>query len=264
MSEPVLSLQLYSVRDALAADLDATIARVAALGFPAVEVYDFVRRAPELAASLAHHGVVAPTGHAPLIGATPGGDAPPTHDEIFDAAAALGVGLVIDPMVGPERWADIGEVRRTADQLNAAAAEARTRGLSVGYHNHSQEFHHDFDGVSAYEYFVSQLDPDVAIELDAYWAAVGRQDVVALAARLGDRLKAVHVKDGSTDRDPFLDGDFTSLDQVPAGTGAVPLAAVLDAATALEFAIVEFDDFDGDVFEGIRAGVAYLAARGIR
>ena len=39
------SIQLFTVREALEADLDGTLAALAARGFTAVEPYDFVRRA---------------------------------------------------------------------------------------------------------------------------------------------------------------------------------------------------------------------------
>ena len=58
------SVQLFTVNAALEADLDGTLAAIAARGFTAVEPYDFVRRASPLAASLAAHGLAAPTGHA--------------------------------------------------------------------------------------------------------------------------------------------------------------------------------------------------------
>lgn len=270
MPEPELSVQLYSVREPLETDLDGTLERLAALGFRKVEAFDFVRRAPELAASLRRAGLAAPTAHAPLVTDVlryGGGEHPaPTHDEVFDAAAELDVQLVIDPMVSPERWASADEVRRTAELLNRASAAAKTRGLAVGYHNHSQEFHHSFDGVTAYELFVSELEDDVVLELDAYWAQVGKQDVPALVARLGERVRAIHVKDGSVDVDPFLPGSDGPVDlaQVPAGQGAVPLAEILDAAPHLQYAIVEYDAYAGDIFEGLAGTVAFLVERGIR
>lgn len=270
MADPQLSLQLYTIREALDADMSGALARVAEAGFRNVEAFDFVRRAPQLAAALAAAGLSAPTAHAPLASEvlTRDGEeiAAPTNDEVFDAAAELGVQTVIDPMVSPERWASADEVRRTAELLNRAAAGAAQRGLSVGYHNHSQEFHHSFDGVSAYEVFVAELDVAVILELDAYWAQVGKQDVAALVTRLGARVQALHVKDGATATDPFLTGDFdpATLGQVVAGAGSVPLDAILDAASSLRYAIVEYDSYAGDVFEGISGTVSYLAERGIR
>ena len=49
-------------------------------------------------------------------------------------------------------------------------------------------------------------------------------------------------------------------DQVPAGRGDVPLAAALAAGTAIEYAVVEFDKYAGDIFEGIAGSYAYLTS----
>jgi len=270
LSTPQLSLQLYTVNQALSADLPGTLARVAGLGFRNVEAFAFVGRAAEVRAAQDATGLVSPSGHAPFLSdqvGLPGNlvDAPPV-EQVLDDAATMGVELLIDPMTAPERWASRDEVAKTAERLNEVAALAAGRGIRVGYHNHAQEFHHSFDGVTAYETFVAQLDPAVVLELDAYWAAVGGQDVPGLVARLGDRVKALHVKDGSTGYDPFKTGDFdpVRLGQVVAGTGEVPLTAALDAASALELAVVEYDAAPGDVFEAIAGTQAFLADRGIR
>ena len=47
-------------------------------------------------------------------------------------------------------------------------------------------------------------------------------------------------------------------DQCSAGKGDVPLAAALEAGTAIEYAVVEFDKYAGDIFEGISGSYAYL------
>jgi len=78
------SLQLYTVRTPLEADLPGTIARVAELGFTKVEPYNFVSTADELAKAFAENGITAPSGHAPLLSAD--------QDEIFAAANKLGTG----------------------------------------------------------------------------------------------------------------------------------------------------------------------------
>jgi hypothetical protein len=38
----------------------------------------------------------------------------------------------------------------------------------------------------------------------------------------------------------------------------------LDAASALEFAVVEFDHYDGDIFDGIEASRVFLDDRAAR
>ncbi|HEU5222145.1 MAG TPA: sugar phosphate isomerase/epimerase [Candidatus Lumbricidophila sp.] len=248
------SIQLYTLRDALEADLDGTLAQVAARGFTAVEPYDFVRRAEAMAAALAAHGLVAPTGHAMLAttsfvnpDATASDTPVPPPSAVFDAAERLGMTTVIEPCVVPERWQTVDQIRETAELLNAAAAEGAARGIRVGYHNHAHELEVTFDGKTGLEVFAELLDPRVVLEVDLYWVARAGLDGPALLRRLGDRVIALHVKDGTLEAEKT--GQYPPTDQVVAGEGNVPLAAAVAAASAVEVAVVEFDFFDGDLFE---------------
>jgi len=278
LTSPVLSVQLYAVRDQLAEDLDATIARLAGMGLREVEAFDFIDKAPRLAEAFAKAGVRARTGHASLLSEGLGFDdpafreaqsGPPRQDAVFEAAKTLGLEIVIDPFVEPERWATEEAVLDNAQRLNDAAAKAADHGLRVGYHNHSQEFVHSFRGLTAYELFAEQLRDDVVLEVDLYWAATGRQDVPALLGRLGDKVRALHLKDGVVGEDPFQPGaarmDPTKLDQRPAGEGDLPLLDYLKAAPATEFGVIEFDHYaGGDIFDGIEASVRYFHEHGLR
>jgi hypothetical protein len=62
-----ISVQLYSVNDALNADLDGGLSKLANMGLRYVEAFDFVRRPAELRAAFDRHGLTAPTGHAFLV-----------------------------------------------------------------------------------------------------------------------------------------------------------------------------------------------------
>ncbi|MCX4850303.1 sugar phosphate isomerase/epimerase [Streptomyces sp. NBC_00893] len=258
-----LSLQLYSVRDALHADEDGTLARLAEIGLRNVEVFDFVHRPRELADALARHGLAARTGHAAI--ASPG-QTPDTLRRTFDAAQVLGLETVFEPMVPAARWAEALEIDRTASLLNEAAAVAAGHGLRIGYHNHAQEFTPTIDGMNAYDRFVERLDAEVGLEVDVYWASAGGKDAVGLLRRLGPRVRALHIKDGAVIDDPHTSGapfDVALTRQVPAGQGEIPLAAALAAAPDTAWAVVEFDHYAGDMFEGVAGSVAYLNEKGI-
>lgn len=263
MNAPQISLQLWSVREELAADPDGTLAKVAAAGFTCVEAFGFVDRVDVLAAAFARHGIMSPTAHAPLVSLVENPfdsslEAVSTS-QVFAAAATLGVEIVIDPFVAPERWTTSSDVEATASALNDAADEAARHGIAVGYHNHHQELDNVIDGRTALELLAELLDPRVVLEVDLYWAAAAGTDVVALIKRLGSRVVAVHVKDGTLSPTPKV--DKVPTDQVPAGAGIVPLAEALDAAEHLRYAIVEFDHYVGDIWDGISAGHAFLDAR---
>jgi sugar phosphate isomerase/epimerase len=236
------SVQLYSVREAFAADPAGTLARLAGIGFTQVEPYGLAENAEVLRTALPEHGLTAPTAHAKLVGVD--------QDAVFAAAVACGVRVVIDPFTPPEQWQDEADIAATATALNAAAKRAAEHGLTVGYHNHWWELQHTIGGRSAFEVFVDQLDPELVVEVDTYWATAGGADAPELLRVLGARVHALHVKDGDLSTD--------ASGQVPAGQGRVPVADVLAAAPdALR--VVEFDQYDGDIFEGLTASFTYLA-----
>jgi sugar phosphate isomerase/epimerase len=242
-----LSVQLYTVREALAEDLPGTLDRLAALGFTQVEPYALTRYGAELGPALASSGLSAPTAHQHFVGED---DA----EAVFAAAAELGVGMVIDPRVDRSRWESAADVEAIADDLNAAAELAGKHGVRVGYHNHSQELEIVLDRTTALEVLAARLADGVALQVDVYWAAVGGQDPVALLRRLSDRVAAIHVKDGPATADP--------QDQVAVGRGSLPIHEIIGAAPhALR--VIELDDTRGDRFQAIADSRAWLTAEGL-
>jgi len=236
------SLQLYTLRHALEKDLPGTLARVAKIGFAQVEPYNFAATAKELGEALQENRLTAPSGHAPLLSQD--------QDQIFAAARDLGMETVIEPFVPAEKWQSAQDIQDTAEKINAAGRRAAEYGLRVGYHNHAWELESTIEGQTALEYFAGLLDPQVVLEVDTYWAAVGGQDPVALLDRLGDRVRLIHIKDGPVTTDTKA--------QQPAGQGQIAVLDVIAAAKSLEVGVVEFDDYAGDIFEGIAQSLAYL------
>lgn len=249
MPQSRLSVQLYTVRELLSQDLPGTLARIADIGFTQVEPYALHTFGEELGRGLADAGLSAPTAHAHFLG-EPDDDV----ETALAAAAGIGVATVIDPHVPAERWTTPADVQETAAQLNAAAALAARHGVRVGYHNHAHELENAFDGTTALEVLAAALDDAVVLEVDTYWALVGGQDPVALLQRLGDKVVALHVKDGP--------GTPETKDQVAVGRGSLPVREIVEAAPdALR--VVELDDSRGDRFQAVADSFTYLTAQGL-
>jgi len=244
MSPSPLSVQLYTVRDALAADPVAAFERLAGIGFTSVELFGFVDRADQFAELLPRFGLTPSSAHARLLDQ----DLVP----IFEAAQKIGITTVIDPNIQPPTWADSDAVVLAANQLNGIAKVAADLGITIGYHNHWWEFR-ELDGTTAFEAFADNLNPEVVLEVDTYWAQVGGVDAVQLLARLGDQVRFIHVKDGDISED--------NKAQVAVGSGRMPVLDVL-AAAPQAVRVVELDDFEGDVFDALADSVAYLTANG--
>jgi sugar phosphate isomerase/epimerase len=244
MSRP-LSVQLYTVRAELAEDRDGVLRQLADLGFGAVEPFQptadptgFRKVADDL-------GLVVSSAHAM-------GLLDPDPNPVFDAIATLGTDLAIVPAgIAQEDFATRDGVSRAADLLNALSAKAASHGLRLGYHNHWWEFEPVIDGKHALEVLAELLAPEVFLEIDTYWAAVGGADVPSVLRGLGSRVEAVHVKDG-----PVVKGE----PNVAVGTGAMPVAEVLGAAPANAWRIIEFDACATDLFSAIGESRGYVEA----
>jgi sugar phosphate isomerase/epimerase len=241
MSE--LSVQLYTVRDALAQDFSGTLGKLAEFGFTQVEPFALLNFADQLRNGLARNGLTAPTTHMHLVDED--------QDAIFALAAELGIETVIEPYVDPARWQSEANISDVASELNAAASKAADHGLRVGYHNHHFELESKISGVHGLEVLADRLAPEVVLEVDTYWAYAGGADVPALITRLGDRVVALHLKDG--------DGSLDPTKQVPLGTGVLPVWDIIAAAPdALR--VVELDDSETDLLDAVRAGREFLLA----
>ena len=125
------ALQLYTVRDQLAADRKGVLARVAGYGYGAAEPFGILDDPAGLAADLAAAGLAVCSVHA-----MPAGE---RAAAVIAAARTLGTDTVIVPYQPPERFADAASVRELAAELNGMAARLAGDGLRLGYHNHDFE-----------------------------------------------------------------------------------------------------------------------------
>jgi sugar phosphate isomerase/epimerase len=240
---PELSVQLYTLRHDLEQDFNGTLQKLADLGFTQVEPFQLPAFADQLRAGLHANGLTAPTTHVGLLNGN--------QDEICELAVELGIQTIIEPYVDPDRWEAEADISQIASELNEAAHKAARYGLTVGYHNHHFELESKISGVHALEVFADRLAPEVVLEVDTYWAYAGGADVPALLKRLGDRVVALHLKDG--------DGTLDTKKQVAVGSGVVPVSEIIAAAPdALR--VVELDDSESDLFEAVRASREFLLA----
>jgi sugar phosphate isomerase/epimerase len=230
-----IAAQLYSLRDL---DRGHALRELGRIGYAAVEAYDPLTDPAGFRAAADAAGLAVWATHGPLLG--------PRRDELPAALRTLGTDRIIVPSVPAEGFAEA--VDDTARRLNEAAAWADGHGLRVGYHNHHWELAQKVAGHTALEALAERLRPDVFLEIDVYWAAVGGADVPALLRRLGDRVRLLHVKDGpATTDDPMT----------AVGAGTLPIADILAAAPHAQ-RIVELDHCATDMVTALAESHAYL------
>ena len=195
-----ISIQLYTLRDQLAIDLDGTLQALGEIGYTRVEHAGFVGRTVAVfKAALDAAGLRATSGHV-LI---PQPFDPAAWSASLADANTLGSRYIVHPFFGIDFAT--GAVTRTtgpwrafARDLNRAGRMARDAGLKLGYHNHNWEFFRLTDNPSrtAYDVLTDTTDPDlVHLELDLFWATRGARDPVDLIRQTRGRVLQYHVKD---------------------------------------------------------------------
>ena len=229
-----LGIQLWTVKDEAAKDLEGTLRKVYAAGFREIEFAGFYgKTAAEIGALLKGIGFSLVSMHA---GAA---DIASKGDQILADAKTLGLRYIVcsSPGVSPEKdklpWeermkaVDLNDWKWNADLFNKFGKQVSAAGMAFGYHNHTAEFK-KFDGKTAFEHLYELTDPKhVKIELDVGWVVVAQQDPIALLNKYKDRVIALHVKD-VTKRD--------SADKEPAsvalGEGVIDWKKVIGTAKA--------------------------------
>ena len=224
-----IALQLYTVRALAADDLPGTLAAVSAAGYRSVEVAGLPETSPTaLAHLLEDNGLSAIASHVSIESLR--------HDweAVADRFAAIGCTRAIVPWLPEGERQGVDGVRRFAADVAGFAGRLADRGIRVGYHNHAFEFA-PLEDTTVWAILLARLPPEVEVELDVYWAAVGGRDPVAEIGALGDRVRLLHMKDRAPGPEPHDE---------PTGEGDLPFPAIVDAgrAAGVEWYIVEQDE----------------------
>lgn len=210
-------LQLYTVRDALGADLDGTLARVAAIGYREVELAGLPGvTAQAMGASLKRHGLDAPSMHADYDRLRRG------LDSVLKEAGVLGANYLVCPSVDTDERKTAEDWKKVCQMLNRIGQVVRSHGLVLAYHNHDFEFVPLGDGATPFHLLMAETDPrHVKLELDVYWVAKAGLDPVQHLKRAEDRIVLVHLKD--------LGADGSTVE---VGRGGLDMEQVVRAALA--------------------------------
>ncbi len=204
-------IQMYSLRDITGDDLEGALKAVAEMGYKQIEFAGFFgHTADEINDMLKKYDLE-------LIG---------THSGWEDLRDNYEETLAFHKAIGNKRYvipgADISKKEKLdkfIDFVNDIIPKLKAEGIELGYHNHAHEFIPTEEGI----YIHSELQnrTNLFFEVDTYWAFVAGKDPIAELERLGDRVKMVHLKDGTPD------GNGLSL-----GSGSAPAAAVKAYAQA--------------------------------
>lgn len=246
MAKPI-SIQLYSVRDAMSADVWGTIGKIASIGFPGIEpcnvpggdLADAAKRIKDLGLTVSAYQ-----------GGTPVGE---NKDKLLDEAQALGTSHIVCPWHGAENFASMDSLKKTVELFNEAISNCEERGMTFGYHNHEFELESIVDGKPALLQLAA-LVPKLFFTVDTYWVTVGGQNAPEVVKTLGPQANILHIKDG-----PLV----KSEPMVAAGSGKMDFPSIVAAADSAKWLVVELDRCATDMMEAVEQSFNYLVSSGL-
>ncbi len=244
---PRIGVQLYTVRGAMQKDgVDATLAKIAQLGFKEVEFAGYYNRSAEqIRDALKANGLTSPSTHVQLSQIK---DA--NFQKLVDDAVTIGHKWVNVAFLMPPDRGSADKYKSHADAMLAAQEIAKKAGITVGYHNHDFEFEKlgDTDG---YEILLDRTKGSgIQFEMDLYWMSVAGKDPIDYWTRFPGRFPMVHVKDNA--------GKPTN-EMRPVGSGTIDWAALFAKrkVAGIQHFYVEHDN-PADPWVSITSSIAYL------
>ncbi len=268
-----VGLQLYTVREAMAADFEGTLKAVAEMGYEYVEFAGFFGRSAEnVKALLDKYGLKSISAHYGM-------------DSYYDITKDPEAGIAFLKTIGIKyyilAWYDVNKLagspewETTCKEMNEVCELLSKHGIKFGYHNHDFEFR-VVDGKFIHDHIFASI-PEAAAEpeIDTCWVRYADLDPAEKIRQFTGRATIVHLKDFVCSKfgaGPVYEliGDDSGAEEKkeenffefrPVGYGVQDFAAILAACedSGTETVIVEQDKtYDLPELEAARRSREYL------
>ena len=257
-----VGLQLYTIRDAMAADVPGSLKKVSDLGYKYVELASYSDGKFYGYAPAEFKKMVSDLGMEVLSSHTQVENAGITLDNakiMADAHAELGAQYCIQPWV-EEADRNIESYKKMIGDLNEMGRIVKEVGIQFGYHNHNFEFE-NIDGiVPYYDLFMPEMDADlITMEIDLFWVSKAGQDPVEMFNKYPGRFQLFHMKDMYTKEAPFFDVMKDDISAV--GAGVIDFKGIMAAKeiAGMKHLFVEDDNQgNGKPFEALETSINNL------
>ncbi|MCG2615156.1 sugar phosphate isomerase/epimerase [Terrimonas sp. NA20] len=253
-----MALQLYSVRQAVAKDLEATLEKLAGIGYDQLEIYGydgkFFGHTPSAFKEILKRTgmTVISSHHVTGLSGKVNGSLTNGWEQAVEDLHSIGSKYMVCSYLFPqERTAEI--YKSLPGLLNRSGEQAKKSGIQFGYHNHDFEFE-KFQDTLVYDHLLNNTNPELVImELDLYWISRAGQDPLKYFEKYPKRFPLWHVKDM----------EAGSKDITEVGNGTIDFDKVFAAGkqAGLKHWFVEQDVSKGDMFESLKKSYGFLSRK---
>lgn len=260
-----VGIQLYTIRDAMAADVPGTLKKVSDIGYKNLELagysdgkfYGFTPA--EFKKMVNDLGMDVLSSHTQVEAA---GITIDNAKIMADAHAEVGVKYCVQPWINePDR--NIETYKKMIADWNEVGKIMKSVGIQFAYHNHNFEFANVNGVVPYYDIFMPEMDPSlITMELDLFWASKAGQDPIAMFNKYPGRFQLLHFKDMKTNQPPFF--EVIKDDICSVGEGVIDFKKILTAKeiAGAKYLFVEDDNQgNGKPFEGIETSIKNITTK---
>ena len=224
-----VGIELYTVRDLLAKDLNGTVTAVAKMGYQVVEFFSpyyqwTPAKAKEVRTLLDDLGIKCLSTHNGAQSLTTG------MEKAIELNQIIGSKHIIQASA-PQRATTIDAWKSFSETLAAASEKLKPLGMACGYHNHQSEWT-PVEGQRPMDILAANTPKDVVLQFDVGTCMEMKQDPIAWINANPGRIKSVHCKEWSPTT------GYASL----FGEGVSPWQQIFDACEktgGVEFYLVE-------------------------
>ncbi|MEC3875548.1 sugar phosphate isomerase/epimerase family protein [Chryseobacterium salviniae] len=251
------AIQLYTVRDAMAASAEKTLERLAAMGFNGLEIYGydgtfFGKNRKEFQQILKNTGLrVISSHHTTGIINKGQGTLLDNWEKSVEDLHFIGSEYMVCSYLFPEERM-IENYKKLPELLENSGKITKEAGIEFAYHNHDFEFEKFDDTRNVYDFILENSSPElVKMELDLYWISKAGIDPLLYFDKYPGRFPLWHVKDMKAGTK-----DFTEI-----GNGTIDFERIFKVGkqAGLQYWFLEQDSSDKDIFESIRISSEFLA-----
>jgi len=182
-----IALQLYSVRDDMAADFEGTLKKVKELGYDGVEFAGlYGKTAAEVKALCAEIGLTPISAHVPFVDMM-------NDPDLIKVYKEIGCDYVVIPYLTEEYRPGQPKFQEVIDGAKLLAEKAKENGMKLCYHNHDFEFV-KVDGEYAIDILYAEV-PELSPQFDTCWVNVGGENPAEYVRKYKGREEILHLKD---------------------------------------------------------------------
>lgn len=272
-----VGIQLYSLRDEMAKNMDKTFAKVKDLGYDYVEFAGyFGKSAEEIRELLEKYDLKCISVHQGTEFFEENGQ------EGFEFIKTLGAKYSAIPWFPIEKLAGSDDWENTVATFTRLGENMKSNGLQLLYHNHDFEFN-KYNGKYLIDHIYDSIPNNlINPEFDTCWIKYAGEDPLKYIEKFSGRVDVLHLKDfvcknyAAGPAYALIDNDGNETKQVshedndfkfkPCGEGVQDFKSILETAEkcGTKYVIVEQDQwYDDEPFDCAKRSREHLASLGI-